>query len=304
MTEKDTPDPMQINKENSPDLDEKKAQMLVIYLPEGSVIVDRSDVSLSTVPQANVEQIAPKAENKIVEPVAEAPVVQQLQPTLQEVVQLAVAEMMRITGLVSNPIQNVESSVSKTPALDVVAVQARARRVKVRSKRKINWVHRINNLFVVYLVIVLTFPIVLSSAFGMAIYASKSSHPNALIFSGDLMVSKVLTASQLNVNDLLLVRDPNSWKLGIRQVISSATNGGVSTITTASIHSVPVNETNFSASNARSYKVSQVIPKLGYVPIVLASSLTKGLVLLALLILNLTVYLRRFRKPRFGTVIG
>ncbi len=300
MTEKETPDPMHINTENSPDLDDKKAQKLVIYLPEGSVILDRSDVSLSTVPQAAVEQIAPKAEKKIAGPVAEEPVAQQLQLTLQEVVRLAVAEEMRIAGLVSKPIQNLEWPVSKTPALDVAAAQGGARRVQVRSKRKVNLVHGINALFVAYLLLVSVMPSVLSSAFGMAIYASKSSHPNAQIFSGDLMVSKVLPASELKVNDLLLVRHANSWKMDVRQVTSSATNGGISTITTASIHGGDsVGETNFSANNEKSYKVSQLIPKFGYISIILTSSLTKGFGLLALLILNLAVFIRRSKKPRF-----
>ena len=52
MTDEDTPNSKNINSENSPDVADKKGQMLVIYLPEGSVIVDRTDVNLSSAPTA------------------------------------------------------------------------------------------------------------------------------------------------------------------------------------------------------------------------------------------------------------
>lgn len=304
MTNEDTPDSKDINTENSPDLADKKAQMLVIYLPEGSVIVDRSDVNLATVPQAVVEQIAPKAE------VSKAALNEtravEVQSTLQEVVQLAVAEVLRITGTPLKPIQSVEPSENKIieETVDSYSAPRRARRVHVRGRRrKINWVHDINIISAVFIAIAVVMPSILSSAFGLVIYASKSSHPNVLIFSGDLMVSKVLPASQLNINDLLLVRNPNSWKLAVRQVTSNSTNGVLSTITTASSSGGGFDNTYVLASDARSYKVSQVIPKLGYIPIVLTSGAAKGVALLALLILNLTVYIRRSRKRRFGPVI-
>jgi hypothetical protein len=324
MTDEDTPDSKHINTENSPDVADKKGQMLVIYLPEGSVIVDRTDVNLSTAPQAIVEQIAPKAEEKIVQPVVEETPVQQLQPTLQEVVQLAVAEVLRITGGASNPSPNVELSDVKKPegkveasvpfadypALSTIkaapvvsSTPGVARLVHVRRRRKINWVHGINTFLAAYVVLVAIVPSLLLSAFGMAVYASNGSHPSVLISQGDLMVSHVLPAAQLKANDVLLERDGHLWNLEVRQVISNTTNGALSTITTASTGGIAIDEAHVLANNAGIYEVSRVIPKLGYVPIILSSIIVKVLGGLFILILNLTVHMRRSRRRRLETVI-
>ncbi len=303
MTDEDTPDSKAINPENSLNLNEKKGQMLVIYLPEGSVIVDRSDVSLSTVPQAIVEQIVPKAQ--VSEAALDKTRAVEVQSTLQEVVQLAVAEVLRITGTPLKPIQNGEFSEDKTieETVDSSAAPRVARRVHLRKRRKINWVNNINIIAIAFVAIVVLGPSVLSSAFGMAIYASKASHPAALISGGDLMVAKAFPASELKVNDVLLIRNDISWKLAVHQVTSNTTDGTLSTITTASTHGVAIDATHVMANNASSYKVLRVFPELGYVPIIFASPIAKILGFLFIAILNLTVYIRRSRKRRFGVVI-
>jgi hypothetical protein len=325
MTEEDTPDSKHINPETSPDLTDKKGQMLVIYLPEGSVILDRTDINLSTTPHAIVEQITPKVEQKVIEPAVEEPVVQQLQPTLQEVVQLAVVEALRITQGASNKIEkknempaikstqeNVENSVivpepsppelEKAP-LNVARSPRVGRRVHVRRRRRINWVHGINTLLVGYVLIISIVPTVLSSAFGMAIYASNVSHPSARISQGDLMVSQIFPAIKVQVNDILLERDGHLWNLEVRKVTSNTSNGTLSTMTTTSTGGVALDETHVLTNNAGTYKVSRVIPKLGYVPIVLSSIIVKVLGGLSILILNLTVHMRRSRRRRLVTVI-
>ena len=53
-----------------------------------------------------------------------------------------------------------------------------------------------------------------------------------------------------------------------------------------------------SSNNASSFKVLHVIPNLGYIPIVLTSNLAKGIGGLAILALDLAVYLRWTWRPR------
>jgi hypothetical protein len=340
MTDEDTPDSKHINSVNPPEVAEKKGQMLVIYLPEGSVIVDRTDVNLSTAPQAILEHIMPKAEEKVVEPVVEEAPVQQMQPTLQEVVQLAVAEVMRITEKASTPIQrerpaapiqkeqptvaqipqtNVNESApfsdyavpfteypapaAKNSAPTLAPATTLARQVRVRRRRKINWVHGVNTVLVGYLLLAAIVPAVLSSAFGTAVYASQITRSGVLIAKGDLMVCKELPASQLQVNDVLLVRDGNSWRLDARQVTSNVTTGALSTVTTSSTGGAAVDETYVLAKDARSYQVTRVIPKLGYVAILFSSIYVKVLGGLFILILNLIVHIRRSRRGRLVTAI-
>ncbi len=323
MTEENTPDSKNIAPDNSLDVD-KKGQMLMIYLPEGSVIVDRTDLNLSSTPQAIIEHIAPTVEQKVVEPVVEAAPVQQLQPTLQEVVALAVAEVMQITGQASKPIQKEQPAIAKVaeekvepavPFTDYPAPAAKkpveqdassprlGRRVHVRRRRRINWVAGINTALVTYILLASIVPPVLASAFGLSMYSSKSNHPSVLISQGDLMVAHAIAASSIKVNDVIMVRDSNSWLLDARQVTSNTSSGGFSTITAASTGGVATENTYVLADNALSHKITRVIPTLGYVPIVLSSTIVKVVGGLALLILNLWVHFRRFRRRRLETVI-
>jgi hypothetical protein len=330
MTDENTLDSKSSQPELTPEPADKKGQMLVIYLPEGSVIVDRTDMHLSSAPQAIVEHVVPISEPAPVEPIVERAVSQQPQATLQEVVQLVVQEVLQITGQSKNQdskaaapndgtstlqgntpeaFADYPAPVSKNSTPHAAAPTASAadykgvRRVHVRRRRRINWVHGINTFLVVYLLLIAIVPAVLSSAFGMAIYASKSSHPGALIAMGDLMVCTELPASKLKVNDVLLVRDGNSWRLDARQITSNTTSGSLSTITTASMGGVAIDKTYVLPKNSSSYVVSRVIPKLGYAGIVLSSTIAKVVGGLFILILNLTLHYRRSRKRRLETII-
>lgn len=331
MTDENTTDAASSHSENVPDSADKKGQMLVIYLPEGSVIVDRTDISLSAAPKIVAEPAEAKAEPaKQVENVTPQP----LQPTLQEVVQLAVQEVLQITGhaqketpkvVTPAPVAETQAPVGERPAAfaDYPAPAARANpmpaerpanshvgahvpkgahRVHVRRRRKLNWVHGINTLLVAYILMVAIVPAVMSSAFGTAVYAAKAAHPGVLIAKGDLMVCSELPASQLKVNDVLLVRDGNSWRLDTRQITSVTTTGDLSTITTASTGGAAIDKTYVLPKDGGSYKVSRVIPKLGYVPIVLSSTIAKVLGGLFILVLNLSVHYRRLRRRRLELV--
>lgn len=332
MTEENTPDSKAAHPELTPDGADKKGQMLVIYLPEGSVIVDRTDTNLSDAPKEIIEQVVAKPT-----PVPETPTPapQQLQPTLQEVVQLAVQEVLQIAGLaqqaapktepvapvaeIAKPIeerkgpsgdyssptprQNPPAVDRPSPAIANAHGEKGVRRVHVRRRRKLNWVHGVNTLLVAYLLLVAIVPAVMSSAFGTAVYASKTAHPGALIAKGDLMVCTELPASQLKVNDVLLVRDGSSWRLDARQVTSVSTAGSLTTVNTGSTGGAAFEKSYVLPKDGGSYKVSRVIPRLGYVAIILSSTIAKVLGGLFVLILNLTVHFRRLRRRRLELVV-
>jgi len=332
MTEENTPDSKAAHPESTPEGADKKGQMLVIYLPEGSVIVDRTDTNLSAAPKEIVEHVAATATPTQEIP---APAPQQLQPTLQEVVQLAVQEVLQIAGLAqqaapkaekdapaaeiakpieerqgpsgdySSPTPRQSSSVANRPYSANPKAQAEksARRIHVKRRRKLNWVHGINTMLVAYLLLVAIVPVVMSSAFGTAVYASKTAHPGALIAKGDLMVCTELPAWRLKVNDVLLVRDGNSWHLDARQVTSVTTSGSLTTVNTASTGGAAFEKTYVLPKDSGSYKVSRVIPRLGYVAIILSSTIVKVLGGLFILVLNLTVHFRRLRKRRLELII-
>lgn len=298
MTDEDSYDPKEFDHDSNPEVADKKGQMLVIYLPEGSVIVDRTDVSLADLPktviQQNIEEsIVALAPTQVVvqaavEPTPQVPV----QPSVQEIVRLVVQEMLHTTGQV--PVQaNVQA-----PAKIATPTPKHSHRPHLPKRRKINWAHGINTAFVLYITLVAIVPAVMTSAFGIGIYASKIAHPGASISKGDLMISELIPAPDIKVNDVLLVRDSNTWFLDVRQVSSNTSSGGLATIATAATSGSPFDKTYVLSKNSNVFRIMRTVPILGFVPIILASTITKVLGGLFLLVMNLYVHFRRARRRR------
>lgn len=305
MTDEDTPETESSHFEIAPDLVDKKGQMLVIYLPEGSVIVDRTDMGLSSGPTAIVEQVSSKPKQEVVlEPEVEKPTPQPMQATLQEIVQLAVREILQVTGQ-TPPLDHDHKEIAETKvATPLPKPEAELPLPKVGHRthaprmRKIHWVHGINTALVAYLLFATIIPVILSSAFGMAIYASNFSKPSILISKGDLIVCQELPASKIKVRDVLLVRDGNSWRLDARHVTGNTNDGTLSTISTSSTDGLAIDKTYVLPVSSQTYKVSRIIPKLGYVSLFLSSTIVKILGGLSILILNLMAHYRRARRRR------
>jgi len=341
MTDENVPDSKAFNADNTPESVDKKGQMLVIYLPEGSVIVDRTDMNLFSAPKEIIEKAA-AAPNSVPDsvPVAEVtpakePVTLQTQLTFEELVQMAVQEALRTTGL-STPKQPpvIETRKEILPAVETVVqappvvqvepslrtalatpvethVQepyplpkrksAPARHVAIRRKR--NWIHTLNTAFVAYIVLASIVPSILSSAFGLGLYASKASHSAVAISTGDMMLTNLTPVSSLKAGDVLLMRDGGSWLMDARQVVSNATSGSYSTMTTSSTGTVAIASTSVMSKDGLAYKVTRIIPTLGYVPMILSSALAKILGGLFMLILNIIVMFRRSRRRHLVRLI-
>ena len=275
--------------------EEKNGQMLVIYLPEGSVIVDRTDVDHSRIPHTIIEKTitTPPVESRAEEPIPAAQPAQGLHPTLQEVVQLAVQEVM----------QNNKQSPAVSPVTEgqefARPIPRRRRTLHRRNRRRrINWVHAMNLSLISYIILVAVLPAIFSTFFGVAVYASKVSHPRVSIAAGDLMICKILPAFSVKSNDVVLVRDGITWRLDARQVTSIASGTSETTFNTASTSGAAISNTYVMSNTARVFKVSSVMPGLGYATIFLGSTLVKVTGALFLLFLNLRMQLRRARRFR------
>lgn len=328
MTDENTPDSKAFHPDDAPGSDSKKGQMLVIYLPEGSVIVDRTDMGIHPAYEPITERVTPTTvatpAPEITPPAISASVPQPLQVTLEEIVHLVVQEMMHNNEKGASSIQPIEKvktpsteqpsrkpefadeldSINRPrPAARLIATPAQAphvRRMHFRKRRQLNWVHGVNTFFVTFIVLVSVVPAILSSFYGVAIYASRAPHPGASIAQGDLMVSHVMPASGLKANDVVLVRDGNTWQLDVRQVTSNTTGSGISTLTTESTGGLAIDKTYAMPADTKVYQVLTIVPKLGYVPMYVASTVIKVFGGLFILILNLTIHYRRSRQRRMG----
>ena len=407
-----------VNPEKLEALDDNKSQKVVIYMPEGAVIMDRSDINISEMPKINTVPLLPVSATKVVDTVPNISLLSQSQPTVEELVQLAVAEMLRISTQVATPMQiqtakNASESV-EAPALptapqmhltseelaqlavaeimkqrnqdlsdrqqliflenervarevvaaqiasenervarevvaaqiaaenlrvarevaaaqiasenervvrevaaaqreladsqirftgvqsEVAHAQRRSRFVRVDNYKRRSWAYRVNTLLIAYLLIATIFPLILSSMFGLSAHASRISHPGARISSGDLMVSHSKLARDLVVNDIILIRLGQNWKMDVRKVTSVTSAGKMVVLKTISTGNKATAHSEEFTKNENAYLVSKVIPHLGYVPLILGSGWMKTIGLLFILILNFTVFLNRFRRPRLN----
>lgn len=260
---------------DSSDLTNRDEQILAIYLPEENTpTVDQSRVVF-------------------------------LQTSLQDVVELAAAEVIRITKQDFNQAQDGQSSSGEIPAenMNNAVSPTGAKLVFVRKLHAIHWVHDLNLAFITLALIFGMTPFILSSGVDIELTAAKDSYPRWSISKGDLIVSKIVPASQIEVNDLLFLRHDISWEMDIRQVLFKVTNENISTITTSPLHGGTLETITKLASDKNSYKISKVIPNIGYASIILSSSLVKFFGALFILILNAIVFIRRKRRTRLEVVI-
>ncbi len=328
MTDENTPNSKAFHPDETPGSDSKKGQMLVIYLPEGSVIVDRTEMSNPPVYEPVVERSVPApavvSAPEVAPTAAVIPTPDLVQPphqvTLEEIVHLVVEEMLRTSkdsGLLNQPAEKKIAPIVVQPQLKselaeevtslsqpkltprrvaAPAVPAQVSRMHFRKRRQLNWVHGVNTLFVAFVVVVSLIPAILSSVYGVGIYASKTPHSRATIATGDLIVSRALPASDLKVNDVILVRDANTWHLDVREVTASTSASGTTTLATTTTGGTATEKTDTMLAGTEAFRVSTIIPKLGYIPMFFASTFVKVLGGFFILILNLIVHYRRSRR--------
>ena len=129
--------------------------MLVIYLPEGSVILDRTNIDEKDFPDGVLS--AQSAGTVVTAPVAP--------------VEVPVPE-------------DRNDHVSDAPHMRM---------------------HLLNLTYVVLVTLVVIVPGLLSSFFGLGIFVARTSAPNAMIYRGDIMISKVLPVFELSANDVFLM---------------------------------------------------------------------------------------------------
>ena len=165
-------------------------------------------------------------------------------------------------------------------------------------RHHVDWMHFINFAFVAYIACVSVIPPVLSAYFDTAVYAATSSIPGATIYRGDLMVSKFVPVSKLNVNDVVLLRDEHTWNLKVRKVqdISTLGGGALTTITTGSDLGAASRNSYTLNSATRIHKVTSVIAGIGSLSIIVTSIFVKIGGGLFILTLNIIVHIRRVRR--------
>ena len=280
----------------TPRTDGQQSQKMVIYMPEGAVIIERTGAEEhahsagDVIPeQTNVhEQAQPMGATSERTNIDEQQVLYRIAKILDGITErMSVNQLAQAVGAIREPNERGHFN--------------RLKRHQVREQRK-DWMHIINIAFIALVALVAIVPAALSTYFGIEVYASRSDSANVSIYQGDLMISKLVSASKLNVGDVLLLRNEHTWHLEVRQVtfISTSSSSGIdlTSITTESDAGAVSRDSYNIISATHIHKVTSVIPKFGDFMVVFTSILTKITVGLFFLILNIAVQIRRARKRR------
>ncbi len=255
-----------------PQSETKKGQMMLIYLPEGSVIVDRNNVDMNDTMRAAHDPFT--------------------------------AASMAGPSIFQNATRTVHPEMVTVDPAYVPSGMGRGERLYLRRRRRINWLHVINLHFASYIAIVSVVPLLLSALFGISIFTAKSHIINGNIQSGQLLVAHEKAVAQLSKGDLVLFRSATSWRLLVRQVTDLTTTGASTTISTNSGANTALTEVFTLDNYAQVRYVSSYIPFLGFVTMFFSYLGVKVLVVLGVLFANIfAFYRRRMALPRDDKMI-
>lgn len=168
-------------------------------------------------------------------------------------------------------------------------------------RRKTNWVRLLNIAFVVFVTLTAVIPALLSSALGIAIYAATSDAPDAKIFHGDLMITKIMPASNVANNDVLLLHNDYTWNLEIRRVMEVSPVGDLVKITTSDGIDQSSTDAYTVKTSTSMHKVTRVVPMFGYWLKSLTSVPAKILGGFVVIAVNVAVQIRRSRRRRMDS---
>ncbi|MCX6430184.1 MAG: hypothetical protein NTX12_04310 [Actinobacteria bacterium] len=176
----------------------------------------------------------------------------------------------------------------------------RPEQITLRPSVRRNWSHFATVAFAIYVTVASLAPLLLSTVLGISLFDAHSDLVRGAIAKGDLMVSHTISADRLVAGDVVILRDANSWKLEVRQVVDVTTLRGSSTISTTSGTNSALTEV-FTLSNDSSVRfITSHIPFLGFVSIFLNSLAIKIAVTAGIVFINIYAYFRRRHPVRDG----
>jgi hypothetical protein len=304
-----------MNEENQtytrvPEADTQKGQAMYIYLPEGAVIVDRTQVNVAGIPQAEQTSAPITPEQPPVQYMQPQPGVaymqpqpgvayMQPQPRVQYVQQPNVAYAQPQVQYAQPQVQYAQPQPGVAFLQDRPSVEYRRRRrdhLVLRRRQGVDWLHTMNVIFATYIAAVTIVPLALSSLIGITLFSSKTNNAGLTITRGELMVAHSTSVNRLIPGDIILLRDKNSWNLQVRQLVSTSANGNLTSVFTNAGVDGTVSDVTTIDSSSSVRKVTSSIPFFGYVVTIFGTIFVKFWAAMIVLALNIGHMYRRRRR--------
>ena len=151
------------------------------------------------------------------------------------------------------------------------------------------WARVLNVAFVISVSVALVGPAVMSSYFGISIHTVTTGSMRPTINPGDMIIAKVVTASTLQPNDVVMLVNPENWTLQSHRIQSLSTTTTALTITTKGDSNPVADKPVDIGLNSPVRNVVKTIPNLGYVVSALSSTRGKLIGLFVLVIFNVII---------------
>ena len=309
--------------------DEAQGQKMTIYMPQGAVIIERSELEppaeVSPQPISEEAPVSPKTgvdsvqslgaviniytgddSHSVKEQGNSKALATNSPPVNEQQVLLRISEMLDvITKRLDYEAQPANSVNTSTHADEASEKKSAISPVGHDVEKHIapdgyhfDWMHAFNLMYLFVILSVLLIPTGIQSLLGTKVIPALTSYEVAGIQRGDLLIAEEVRASTLVVGDVLSLHNAFAGTSEVLQVsqISGPGDNGVMTFTIP-----PRVGQNLALSysvdqNLVIHKVVKSVPTLGTVKMLLDSFYVQFFVGLAVILLNVIVHFRRHRR--------
>ena len=318
--------------------DEAQGQKMTIYMPQGAVIIERSELETPAEPLtqnlSEEAQVSRKTENESVQSLGAVINIYTGDETHslreqshskvlatdtarvnEQQVLLRISEMLDV--ITKRLDQNAQPIVQTAQPIDPVIestnpVEDIASRValvlddhKVKTSHSLNghhfdWLHFFNLMYIAVILFTLLLPSGLHSLLHVQVFPALTSYEAAGIQKGDLLIEVESEASTLAVGDVLALHDTFLGSSEVVQVseISAPQASGVVTFAISPRVGQRIDLSHSLSGDSEIYKVVKSVPALGSAKEILDSFFVQFFVGISVLLLNTVVHFRRHRRSK------
>ena len=160
------------------------------------------------------------------------------------------------------------------------------------------WARILNIAFVISASFALIGPAILGSYLGVSFHTTVSGSMRPIIQPGDMLIAKVQQVRNIQVGDIVMLVNQDSWQMQAHRVISKDTVGDVTTVTTKGDANNEPDKAYTLGTNTPVRKVSTIVPKFGYVLGALATNTAKAIGGALVIIINILIVTNVLVKRR------
>ena len=311
--------------------EEAQGQKMTIYMPQGAVIIERSELGTPVEPPTQIlseeAQVSRKADNESVQSLGaviniytgeeshslrEASHLKVLATDTARVneqqVLLRIIEMLDvITKRLDQNAQPIDPVIKSTNPVGEIesksAIVLDDHKVKTSilpNGHHFDWLHFFNLMYIAVILFTLLLPSGLHSLLHVQVFPALTSYEAAGIQKGDLLIEVESEASTIVVGDILSLHDTFLGDSEVVQVseISVPQANGVVTFAISPRAGQRLNPSQSLSGDSEIYKVVKSVPALGSAKMILDSFLVQFFVGILVLLLNTVVHYRRRRRSK------